>query len=90
MERNHTDINGKSTAIKDLTTPHLKNIIAMLKRAAKRGVELESGAFGWDSCEMDYNCDVVYGRDALDAMNYQAYVDELTSREESERYRSRR
>ena len=80
QKRNHIDINGKSTAIKDLTTPHLKNIIAMMERKAALGVKVESGSWGCDSIEMDYDCQIMYGADALARTSYPAYIAELKAR----------
>lgn len=75
----HKDKYGNRTPIKDLKTDHLKNIIRLNERMAKEGITVREGG---GSCPDDYWYDEyeLLGEEALEHLNHQAYVKELSSR----------
>jgi hypothetical protein len=76
----HVTKDGKTIPLKDITNSHLINIIKHIERKAKEGLYVVSGCYGVDMMDMDFNEEVFHGQNALDIMNYDAYVNELKRR----------
>ena len=75
----HITKNGKQIKISDMSDGHLRNTIALNSRRAVAGVKIQSG--GGDGDGVWYDVDVLYGDDALDALNQSAYVAEQRQRQ---------
>jgi hypothetical protein len=75
----HIDKNGTVIPIEDLKTSHLINIIKFIRRKAKEGFSTFSGG---GSCDDDFwfEVDELFGRDALDYLNYDDYMEEALKR----------
>ena len=76
----HVTRDGKIIPLKNIGLNHLVNIIKYIERRAKEGVCVVSACYGVDMMDMDFNEEVFRGQNALDIMNYDAYVDELKRR----------
>jgi len=79
MEHIHIDKNGKKTLVSKLETGHLKNIIRYIERRASFGVTIQDGG---GTCYEDFWYDehLIFGDEALEKLNYKAYIDELKNR----------
>lgn len=79
----HVTRDGEIIPLRDLTDSHLVNIIKHIERKAKEDLYIVSGHYGVDMMDMDFNEEVLYGQNALKAMNYDAYINELNRRKKS-------
>jgi hypothetical protein len=75
----HTTKGGRTILIKDMTDPHLLNTIAFIKRRAKEGVLIRRGG-GTTAEDIWYDEEYIYGAEALDHLNFNAYVAEARRR----------
>lgn len=75
----HRTKQGKDILISDLTLDHLKNIISLIERRAKKGVIKKMGG-GHDADEMWYDETILYGEEALKELNYYDYKKGLDKR----------
>ena len=76
----HVTRDGEIIPLRDITDSHLLNIINYVERRAKEGIHVVSGYYGVDMMDMDFNEEILYGQNALKAMDYDAYVNELKRR----------
>ena len=76
----HVTKEGQIIPLKDITNSHLLNIIKHIERKAKEGLCVVSGCHGADIMDMDFNEEVLYGQNALEKLNYDAYINELKRR----------
>lgn len=76
----HRMRDGTHICVKDMTDSHLKATIRLLERKAIEGVVVRSGG---GSCAEDfwYDEELLFGQDALDKLNFQAYIDEFKRRQ---------
>lgn len=75
----HTSKNGKKILLSELELTHLKNIIALIERKAKEGLEVEYG--GGSSAEnMFYDKETIFGDEVRSHLNYYDYIEELKRR----------
>lgn len=74
----HRTRDGKLIPISQMTDAHLRNMIDLIERKAKEGVELVTGDMfdGDPECEID----VISGDDVRRSMNHAVYVAELKRR----------
>jgi len=75
----HIDQNGGKWELTNMTTRHLKNVLALLRRRASEGVKIEFGCHDFGNNPY-YDIDYLYGNDALKHLNYQKYENELIRR----------
>lgn len=75
----HTTADHVIMRIADMTDSHLLNTIRLWQRKAKEGLVVMRGG-GFDSDEIWFDEDVFYGDDALEELNYGAYVREAKKR----------
>lgn len=75
----HITKDGKKIRIEELDTAHLNSIINWIKRKAQEGLTVR---YGGGSCAEDiwYDEETLFGDDALKALNYNAYKNELNKR----------
>jgi len=76
----HKTKDGQLIKLKDLTDNHLDNIIKMIERMAKEGINVSTGTFGNCSVDMGNNEKWLYGKEALREMNYSIYINEYKKR----------
>jgi len=76
----HKTKDGQLIKLKDLTDSHLENIIKMLERVAKKGINVSTGTFGNCGADMAYDEEWLYGKDALEELNYYIYINEYKKR----------
>jgi len=85
MRTHHITKDGRSIAIKDLTTKHLINIISRIKRLADSGiiVKYRYGGHGSTADEMWYDETIEHlkGEKVLKYYDYDVYANELKYRE---------
>jgi len=76
----HKDKNGKLTLLTELTNSHLWNIIKYIELRAKEGVKIR---FGGGTCVESfwYDEQIVYGKEALEHLNYEKYSTEQERRD---------
>lgn len=74
MKQLHATKDGKEILISDIDDQHLLNTIALIQRKAEEGIVVRRGS------DTFYDEDHLYGRDARDELNYQAYVNEAIKR----------
>lgn len=74
----HRTRDGKLIPISQMTDAHLRNMIELIERKAKEGIELVTG----DMFDEDPECEIdeIFGDDVLRSMNYAIYVAELKRR----------
>lgn len=75
----HTTKNGRKIELCDLETGHLENIIKLIKRKAKEGVLIRTGA-GSSGEDFWYDEEISFGNEAKRSLNYSAYKSELLKR----------
>jgi hypothetical protein len=76
----HVTREGKKIPLEDLEIGHLKNIIALIERKAKEGINVISYGGGVDADDIWYDEEVLTGKKALNQMNHKHYVSELNKR----------
>jgi hypothetical protein len=81
----HVTRDGEIIPLRNLTDSHLVNIIKYIKRRAKEGICVVSACYGVDMMDMDFIEEVFHGQNALDIMNYDAYINELNRRKNHEK-----
>ena len=74
----HRTRDGKLIPISQMTDAHLRNMIELIERKAKEGIELVTG----DMLDGDPECEVdeIFGADVRRYMNHAIYVAELKRR----------
>lgn len=78
-ERYHVTKDGKRIKLSDMTDSHLANTIALLERKASKGVIVTDGG-GFTSEDMWFEQYTIYGREALEHLNYYKYIEEQQKR----------
>jgi hypothetical protein len=76
----HRTKDGEEIDIKDMEDVHLKNTIKFIERKAEEGVEVHITVSGMCGDDFYYDVELRKGADALEALNYQTYVDEWNKR----------
>ena len=76
----HTTKTGEEMPISSMTDSHLLNTMAMLMRKSKTGVIIRFGGMGMGMDEPWYDEDHLFGDDALNALNFDAYKNEAAAR----------
>lgn len=77
----HTTKDGRQIPLQELGDRHLLNIIQRNRRLARNGLRVVSGFMtGGLAEDVDADVDVLYGRDALKALNHLAYITEARRR----------
>lgn len=75
----HVTREGARIKIRDMSDRHLLNTIRLFLRYAKNGLTVSCGG-GFDADDICYNEDVLYGEEAMEELNFQAYVREAKRR----------
>ena len=75
----HTTKDGREIPLSELGDEHLENIIRFFENKAKAGVKVAFGG-GVDADDIYYDEEILYGKEALKELNYDAYVNELKRR----------
>ena len=77
----HTTKNGKKIKLADLELSHLKNILKLIERKAKKGLVIRYGGSGSSAEDMWYDEDIYFGKKAKRELNFYNYKAELERRE---------
>ena len=82
MEYSHITRDGTRIPLGQLTDSHLMNIMRFLVRRSKDGVVIAFGDWcgAGDVDEIWFDEDVIYGKEALNYLNYNIYMDEAKRR----------
>ncbi|QGH72888.1 MAG: hypothetical protein [Podoviridae sp. ctrTa16] len=76
----HQTKDGRRILLSDLEDSHLKNIIAMIERKAKEGITIIIAGGGVGADDIWYDEDTIFGKEALERLNYKHYINELKKR----------
>ena len=76
----HKTADGKFIELKDLTDMHLANIIKMIERKAKEGIDIVSGGGHGDYEEMWADVEHLDGDEVLEHFGYDKYKKEQRRR----------
>ena len=72
----HETADGRFIELKDLTDQHLANIIKMIERKAKEGIDLVFGGGHGDYDEMWGDVEHLHGQEVFDHFGYEKYKKE--------------
>ena len=81
----HTTRDGTEIDLRDMSVKHLAAYIRIMERKAKDGLCLQFGNFGICDDEPYYDSEVLYGKKALEYLNYDAYITEQFRRKQKGR-----
>lgn len=81
MKHHHETADGKLIKLTDLSDQHLDNIIKMIERKAKEGIDLVFGGGHGDYEEMWADVEYLEGDEVLDHFDYPKYIKERKRRQ---------
>lgn len=77
--KTHTTRDGTVMKLTEMSNQHLDACIRMFERRAKEGLTLRYGG-GFDAADIWYDEYTIYGKEALEYLNYDDYVHERERR----------
>ena len=80
----HKTSAGIEIPLAQLSNEHLRNIIARIELRSESGITVRHGGFGSgdDNDDVWYDCEVLYGDEALALLRHAEYVAEVNRRKE--------